>query len=92
MAKFIIVGATDKYSGVLINIDHIKFMHVLKTEDKKLAVQIIFGNNESYVSEYFKSEKKALEYFDKVLLQVYGLLGPDGMSEQCRLISHPMAH
>jgi len=89
MAKFILIGATDKQPGILVNVEHIKFMHVMKLEDKKHAVQIIFGTNESYVSESFKTEKKAMEYFDSLMMQLYGLVGPDGMSDECRLVYCP---
>jgi hypothetical protein len=89
MAKFILIGATDKQSGILVNVEHIKFMHVMKLEEKKHAVQIIFGTNESYVSEGFKTEKKAMEYYDGIMTQLYGLIGPEGMSEDCRLVYCP---
>lgn len=89
MAKFILIGATDKQPGILVNVDHIKFMHVMQMEEKKHAVQIIFGTNESYLSEAFKSAKKAMEYFDSIMTQIYGLVGPDAMSDECRLVYCP---
>jgi hypothetical protein len=79
MAKFIIVGDSEKKAGILVNIDHIKFMHVMKLEEKKFAVQIIFGTNESYVSEPLSSEKKAMKLFDDIYLKIYGLIGPESI-------------
>lgn len=79
MAKFILLGASDKKAGVMINIELIKFMHVMELEDNYYALQIIFGTNESYLSEKVKGNKKAVELFDKVFTKIYGLMGPDNM-------------
>ncbi len=89
MAKFILIGATDKQPGILVNVDHIKFMHIMQWEEKKHVLQIIFGTNESYISDAFKSAKKAMEYFDSIMAQIYGLVGSDAMSEECRLVYCP---
>lgn len=79
MAKFILIGATEKKPGVLINIELIKFMHIMELEDGYFALQLIFGTNESYVSEKVKGHKKAMELFNEVYDNIYGILGPDNM-------------
>jgi hypothetical protein len=79
MAKFILIGEDEKNAGVLMNIEYIKFMHVLKLESKRYALQIIFGTNESYVSEEMKTYKEAMAMFDKVYTNIYGLIGPEGI-------------
>jgi hypothetical protein len=79
LAKFILLGATEKKAGVLVNIELIKFMHVMELEDGYYALQVIFGTNESYLSEKVKGNKKAVELFDSVYAKIYELIGPDSI-------------